>query len=271
VEIIAGSEVEKVGLAFTAQPPERVFVTKVHADSWAAGAGFQFGAEIVSVNGVRCEHSTAEAFKEQLQKKRPLHFVVLRGTAAGTATALEQEAAATRIQAYHRGNMARNVLANGPGPLAAKGAEQCRGWLSDRRQDRVRERCSQRAVHGAGLRGAAAAAAAASLCGLAGCRFGTATALDQEAAAARIQACHRGNMARKPWIGGRYVLSCSQPKARHSWHANRAWLSFSAGSISDMHWGCSPSDAMGCPLCSWLAGFWSLPQPWTARGLAAQS
>ncbi|CAK9013383.1 unnamed protein product [Durusdinium trenchii] len=116
VEVTADAKVKKIGLSFRELPPQPVVVSKVVPETWASQMGFRGGEEIVALNGQPCEAMNSATFKELLGI-RPLtlrYFPPLEAEPAEPeepAELHEREAAATKIQALHRGKTARAAVA----------------------------------------------------------------------------------------------------------------------------------------------------------------
>lgn len=72
-EILAGPEVEDLGLTFTSAPCDQPVVTKIRLASWAEEVGFEVGDEVIELNGSRPADMTPSGFIEALGE-RPLHF-----------------------------------------------------------------------------------------------------------------------------------------------------------------------------------------------------
>ncbi len=69
-------DVEKIGLAFSSKPPERLVVSMVTPETWAAFAGFVGGEEIVHINSRKVSDMSVEDFKAAM-KERPLQLKFL--------------------------------------------------------------------------------------------------------------------------------------------------------------------------------------------------
>merc|ERR1712238_97318 len=69
---IAGPEVSRIGLRFTALPPQEVFVEKVAPDTWAANQGwFSVGDKTIALNGKQTSNMSDADFQNAMTE-RPL-------------------------------------------------------------------------------------------------------------------------------------------------------------------------------------------------------
>lgn len=90
----AGDGVASVGMAFTALPPERMFVKTFQPGSWAESSGIRVGDELALLNRRRPADLTLESMKAEMQR-RPIAFVVLRALGAPAQAARATVGAAT--------------------------------------------------------------------------------------------------------------------------------------------------------------------------------
>jgi len=70
-EFLAGPETERLGLGFSALPPNPIVIKRVHADTWADEEGIQVGDVLVALNGVDVSGMSQDEFKAAMQV-RPL-------------------------------------------------------------------------------------------------------------------------------------------------------------------------------------------------------
>lgn len=83
-EVVAGEDVEKLGLTLDGLPPGRLVVTSVAPGLWAEAAGLLPGEQVVQVNGEDLEAMAAEDFKRHLQA-RPVALRVEAGVPGDAA------------------------------------------------------------------------------------------------------------------------------------------------------------------------------------------
>lgn len=102
---------EKLGFAPAGRPPERIFVKKVEANSWAASY-VCVGDEMVAVEGQAASKMTVKELARHMTSVRPLTIVF----------GLRTKAAAIRIQSAWRGYVVRKRRRKGLAIPAAKAA-----------------------------------------------------------------------------------------------------------------------------------------------------
>lgn len=70
-EFLAGPEIERLGLAFNALPPNPIIIKRVSVETWADEEGIQPGDVLLALNGVDVSGMTPDEFKATMQV-RPL-------------------------------------------------------------------------------------------------------------------------------------------------------------------------------------------------------
>merc|ERR1712048_352645 len=93
-QVVAGEDVETLGITPSAMPPDYVYVHQVEPGYWADMQGIAVGDAIIALNGTPTSELNGRQF-QKLMRTRPLTFTIEQGSGrpvgSGVATGLRSK------------------------------------------------------------------------------------------------------------------------------------------------------------------------------------